>query len=44
MVLGRHNEDIAGVDVASRVQIESSSDLLQLRQLAIDRIVNEMIA
>ena len=44
MVLGRHNEDIAGVDGASRVQIESCSDLLQLRQLAIDRIVNEMIA
>ena len=44
MVLGRHNEDIAGVDGASRVQIDSSSHLLQLRQLAIDRIVNEMIA
>ena len=42
LVLGRHNN--AEEAVALHSNLTSSSDLIQLRQIAQDRIVNEMIA
>ena len=42
LVLGRINEDLP--EGFATAQLQSSSDLIKLRQIAQDRIIDEMIA